>query len=197
MRTWIALALTVIASSSCATAPPPVSGLAPYCSSEGAFGVGFGPDPDFDGEITRWTYPRDPAFAPFDRVEIVRTPRSGTVHNINGRALFFDADDISASMLETERAYAELRSRIDSSGAFVVLDETEYQARYVSNGRPEDEVRLWIAWSAGSVSVICTKVSYGRLLYQESPEEHQRAIDDWTRRQRDQDPARPPGDGTE
>jgi hypothetical protein len=161
-------------------------GLAPYCASEGAFGVRFGPDPDFNGEITRWVYA--PAFVPFDNIEVVRTRLSGIVHTINGIARY-DASDIMAAMGEAERAYDDLRALIESSGAFSIREVTEYQARYDSVGRQGD-IRIWLALSGSQVTLICKDVGYWPRVYEELPDDVRANAEETLRRIREREAAR-------
>ena len=151
-----------------------VTGLSPYCTSTGALGVSFGPDHDFDGEITRWAHSENSAFAPFSDIEAVRTRLSGIIHTISGRGSF--QGDVLASMAQAERAYTALRTRIEASGEFTTRDVGRYQARYTSNApRTENRVGLLLSLSGGQVSMTCIKWSYNQQVIDELPDDVRRA----------------------
>lgn len=182
-------AFALLGLSSCATTPP-VPGLAPYCSSEGAFGVRFGPDPNFseDGNHISRVYLNDPAYAPFTQAEIVRTLRSGIIQTINGRAEFYDGrrDGLQA-VNAAVAAYDEMRARIEGSGAFATLNVTAGHAQYASIGPPDDQVRLWLGRSVSTVTVICIKVVHRRQVVEELPQHQRQLLDEW-REEREQSP---------
>lgn len=165
IRALAALALLAIASS--ATASPP-AGIPAYCTTAGAFGHRFGVDRRWNGDPRQFDHSIDPEFAPFTRVELTRTLRSGATYAINGSSDFVDGD-YEARQAAARAAYQEVRAHIDESGVFQLVQQGDWHATYVLGDAQRPVIRLWVATNGAHISVICSHGQLSRRAWREMP----------------------------
>jgi hypothetical protein len=186
----LARALTLLAFlsiSSCATAPR--AGLAPFCTPQSSFGVAFGRDPEFDGEIMRYDSLAGLTYAPFTDVEIARGRLTGVAHTVSGYRLFYTPGHAEESAAEGERLFNEVRARIEASGAFVAEQEREDSVRYWSvNTAPNARVRMWLIRSSVKVSLTCQHDASFQYAWDEMPEDVRQRAEEALRRLREAGP---------
>ena len=167
-------ALALMAMGSCATTAPP-AGIAAYCTTDGAFGHRFGPVARWDGDAREFDYSLDPEFAPFTRVELTRTLRSGATYAINASSDFVDGE-YEARQAAARAAYQEVRVRIDESGAFQLVRQGDWHATYVLGDAQRPTIRLWVATNETQLSVICSHGQLSRRAWREMPTAVRRAM---------------------
>lgn len=173
--------LAVFSMSSCVTAPR--DGLAPHCTPQGSFGVPFGRDPGFDGEIHRYD---ETSVAPFTSVEIARSRLTGVVHTVSGYRVFYEPGNAEASTAEGERMFNEVRALIEVSGAFVAEQEREGSIRYWSVDRAANaRLRMWLIRSSTKLSLSCTHDASFQYAWDEMPEDVRQSAEESLRRLRE------------
>lgn len=172
IRALAALALLAIASSATAAQP---AGIPAYCTTAGAFGHRFGVDHRGSRAHREFDHSIDPEFAPFTRVEITRTVRSGATYAINASSDFEDGDD-EARQAAARAAYQDVRARIDESGVFQLVQQGDWHATYVLGDAERPTVRLWVATNGAHISVICSHGQLSRRAWREMPTAVRRAM---------------------
>ena len=137
IRALAALALLAIASSATAAQP---AGIPAYCTTAGAFGHRFGVDRRGSRAHREFDHSIDPEFAPFTRVEITRTVRSGATYAINASSDFEDGDDEArqAAARAAYKTYARASMKAASFNSFSRAIGTPRTCWAMRSVRPSD-----------------------------------------------------------